>query len=286
MMSEAASNAGIPAPFQNMALNYVERMGSQTIGKYIPGFLYFWMQLKHHFNVDNVYVRKKLKLLLFPRQKDWTRKVMGGPRPQTIGGGPPQLHDDSTAGKQPLPPSQDVNAPDLYIPLMSFVTFVLMVGLLKGTAGKFTPEALSDVMTSSLICEFLEITIVRLGFSALQSPISTMDVICYSFYKYVGLCLVTLTFLLVGHKTYYVVLLYSSCALALFYFQSLKKAMFVSDSSQPLKQQRKYFLFTVGAIQPFLMYWLSNYSGREVAEVEVASMLSAEDYPPESDMQF
>jgi len=259
MVSQAASNAGIPAPFQSMAFDYVERIGSKTWGKYIPGFLYFWSQLKHHFNVDNVYVRKKLRLLLFPRQQDWTRKVRGGPRSQSFGGGPPTLQDESAEAMQPLPPSQDVNAPDLYIGLMSFVTFVIMVGLLKGTAGKFTPEVLHDVMMSSLICEFLEIMIVRLGFSAMQSPISTMEVICYSFYKYVGLCLVTLTFLLLGTMPYYFVLLWTSLALALFYFQSLKKAMFVSESSQPLKKQRQYFLLCVGIIQPILMYWLSNY---------------------------
>ena len=34
-------------------------------------------------------------------------------------------------------PSNDINAPDLYIPLMSFVTFVLVVGLLKGTKMRY-----------------------------------------------------------------------------------------------------------------------------------------------------
>lgn len=31
------------------------------------------------------------------------------------------------------PPTGDMNAPDLYIPLMAFVTYVLVTGLLKGT---------------------------------------------------------------------------------------------------------------------------------------------------------
>jgi hypothetical protein len=34
-------------------------------------------------------------------------------------------------------PVHDINAPDLYIPVMSFITFVLMTGLLKGTKSKF-----------------------------------------------------------------------------------------------------------------------------------------------------
>lgn len=35
------------------------------------------------------------------------------------------------------PPVHDINAPDLYLPLMSFVTFVLFTGLLKGTRMKY-----------------------------------------------------------------------------------------------------------------------------------------------------
>lgn len=41
----------------------------------------------------------------------------------------------------------DANAPDLYVPLMSFITFVLVTGYAKGSAaalnagaGKFSPE--------------------------------------------------------------------------------------------------------------------------------------------------
>lgn len=33
-------------------------------------------------------------------------------------------------------PSNDVNAPDLYIPLMSFVTYILVAGFVKGSLGE------------------------------------------------------------------------------------------------------------------------------------------------------
>ena len=57
--------------------------------------------LKHHFNVSNSYVIRKLRLVVFPwRHKPWTRKI----RRSETGIGEYQ------------PPRDDLNAPDLYIP--------------------------------------------------------------------------------------------------------------------------------------------------------------------------
>mmetsp|Transcript_27577 Transcript_27577/g.108096 ORF Transcript_27577/g.108096 Transcript_27577/m.108096 type:complete len:86 (+) Transcript_27577:1083-1340(+) len=39
-------------------------------------------------------------------------------------------------------PRDDVNAPDLYIPVMALVTYVLLVGFISGTKGVFTPEVI------------------------------------------------------------------------------------------------------------------------------------------------
>lgn len=39
-------------------------------------------------------------------------------------------------------PSQDLNAPDLYIPLMAFITYILVMGFIMGITDTFTPEVL------------------------------------------------------------------------------------------------------------------------------------------------
>ena len=41
-----------------------------------------------------------------------------------------------TNGNEPTPAREDVNAPDLYIPLMAFITYVLMSGFVLGTQGR------------------------------------------------------------------------------------------------------------------------------------------------------
>ena len=67
--------------------------------------------LKHYFNVSNSYVINKLFLVLFPwRHKPWSRKHAGGPNGQ-----------DGWY----LPPRDDINSPDMYIPGLS--TFYAMV---------------------------------------------------------------------------------------------------------------------------------------------------------------
>src|ERR1700761_7902686 len=57
--------------------------------------------LKHHFNVSNSYVIRKIRLVVFPwRHKPWTRK----------------MRRSETGIGEFQPPREDLNAPDLYIP--------------------------------------------------------------------------------------------------------------------------------------------------------------------------
>ena len=79
--------------------------------------------------VDNRYVVAKLKTVLFPviKKKRWKREELEGLQ--------------GAHAKRFAPPSADENAPDLYIPVMSLVTYVVVCSYVKGTNGKFSPEA-------------------------------------------------------------------------------------------------------------------------------------------------
>ena len=73
--------------------------------------------LKHHFNVSNSYVVYKLRLILFPwRHKPWTRRIRRSDR----GYGQDQSGSSGAQGVQGagewMPPRDDINSPDLYIP--------------------------------------------------------------------------------------------------------------------------------------------------------------------------
>ena len=66
---------------------------------------------QYYFFVDNAYVMRKLQILIFP----W--KVSAGWKRSATSGG---------NGQSFLPPVHDSNAPDLYIPVMSLITFAVV----------------------------------------------------------------------------------------------------------------------------------------------------------------
>lgn len=75
-------------------------------------------QLKCYFDVTNDYVLQKLRVVLFP----FTVKGEDGWRRREL---------DIAQGVD-TEQERDLQAPDLYIPLMAFVTFILLVGAKYG----------------------------------------------------------------------------------------------------------------------------------------------------------
>ncbi|CAH1792899.1 unnamed protein product [Owenia fusiformis] len=105
-------------PMANMAVQYGQNFAGQ--GKeYVQQNLEKYMsksRLKYYFAVDTSYVGKKIALLLFPfTHSDWSIKY---------------------SQDEPVAPRYEINAPDLYIPVMAFVTYILLAGFILGTQDK------------------------------------------------------------------------------------------------------------------------------------------------------
>lgn len=113
-----------------------------------------------------------------------------------------------------------MNAPDLYIPLMSLITYALLVGLRKGMESGFTPEVLIQTVSRCLMLQIFEVIVIKSGLRLMQVPLSFLDVFSYTGYKYVGLCLDTLARCL-GRTAGFVIALYTSFALALFILKAM-----------------------------------------------------------------
>ncbi|KMS64986.1 hypothetical protein BVRB_040610, partial [Beta vulgaris subsp. vulgaris] len=137
-----------------------------------------WLSMnrfRYYFHVNNSYVVKKLQIILLPYlQKRWSR----------------ERNSHEGEGNAFLPPSADVNAPDLYIPLMAFVTYILMMGFVLGMSKAFTPEILGATATWALAILILEVFLLRVGFAVVGSNASVvapplLDLIAYSSYKFV-----------------------------------------------------------------------------------------------------
>lgn len=179
--------------------------------------------LRKYFNVSHSFVLRKILLLLFP-----FRGLSG------CGSGAVQPHTsmwaaDQSPGSQQqcqAPPVRmeltnaeglkvDVEDPDLYVPLMAYVSYVLLYGTTKGTVGEFHPEMLSSTATFAAVLLFLEVGLAKLGFYlASATNISALDLGGIVGYKYVNLALMVAAKMLLGSGyAYHVVFFYSAaCA--------------------------------------------------------------------------
>jgi len=136
-------------------------------------FLAGWHHmLRYYFNVNNRYVLNKLKIIMCPFIHDsWARKIV----------------QDVNGFNSFLAPSQDVNAPDLYIPAMAFITYILVVALFMGSTFRFTPEVLGLTASTGLFALGFELLLIRLGLFIFGFPaIPLLDLLAYTGYKYVG----------------------------------------------------------------------------------------------------
>ncbi|KAK3640778.1 Protein transport protein yif1 [Elasticomyces elasticus] len=228
--------------------------------------------LKHYFNVSNRYVLAKLTIVLFPwRHRPWSR--------QQTGHAPPGSTTTSTSF---LPPREDVNSPDMYIPLMAFVTYVLLTTLIAGLNGKFEPQLLGMTFSNASVVIVLELLVLWLGryFLNISSESQIYDLVAYSGYKFVGV-IVTIAISAVvnrgsgtGGVVGWTVFAYTFMANAFFLLRSLKYVLLPPDNSpsnpsmqtiaRGQRSRRTQFLFVYSYVVQFaFMWWLTalNFTG-------------------------
>jgi hypothetical protein len=240
-------NPAFASPFAQAGLSYA----SNAVSSYIPGMKGLMESLRYYFDVNNSYVRNKLVLLAAPcRPHDGARLPAGG---DGGGYGAPGGEKGHT---QFCPPSQDINAPDLYIPAMAWFTFVLLSGLMKGTVGTFTPEVLSSIASSCLVMHALEVGLLKGGMYALnlQGP-SVWDAVAYVGYKYVALVVNLTVGLLGGWVLYYPALLYTGAVTALFTISTLRSAVSSPHGGGAMKN---YLVMGIAGLQFVLIWWLGG----------------------------
>ncbi|CAH7672921.1 YIF1-domain-containing protein [Phakopsora pachyrhizi] len=235
------------------------RAGSDYVEKNLIRYLPL-SHLKHSFNVSNLYVFNKIKLVLFPwRHKPWSRLV----RRSEVSG---QIEGYK-------PPREDINCPDTYIPVMALMTYILLSGAVAGSKGRFDPELLSIAASQALGIIFLEFCCIKLGCYLLNvsGDGAVIDLLSYSGYKFVGI-IVNVLASSVGLKSSicWVVFIYVFCSNAFFLLRSLRYVIlpdpagqsFGSNSTSTVsssqKSRRIQFLFAISVSQFGSMWLLSR----------------------------
>ncbi|KAI9464769.1 YIF1-domain-containing protein [Russula earlei] len=221
--------------------SYVQR----NLGGLIP-----ITHLKHHFNVSNSYVIRKLRLVVFPwRHRPWTRK----------------MRRSETGIGEFQPPRDDLNAPDLYIPLMAFVTYILLAALQSGLQSRFHPEIFGVVATKAIVVLILDFLFVKGGcyLLGIQGTNPIVDLLAYGGYKFVGVILTLLVGLVGLSRTLYTIaFIYTFLANAFFLLRSLRSVVLpdvgatpgtVGTVSHAQRSRRITFLFLVAVVQILFM---------------------------------
>ena len=205
--------------------------------------------LRYYFAVNNQYVMSKLRVLALPyTRKEWERK--------------------QGSNGHLLPPMNDVNAPDLYLPLMGFVTYILAYGYALGAQGKFTPDVLGLSGTSGFGILLFEVLGIKLCFYLIQgSRVTFLEMASCAGYKFVGIVPILIIKQLFGTMIGYATLAMVSASIGYFMICTLRQAVMQSQgsftpglvtdgigSSHTVRSQQKNVLWVVAGLQ-FVWSW-------------------------------
>ncbi|THH15196.1 hypothetical protein EW146_g5244 [Bondarzewia mesenterica] len=163
------------------------------------------------------------------------------------------------------PPRDDINSPDLYIPVMAFLTYILLAALQSGLRSHFDPEILGLTATTALFIVFADFLILRGGcyILGIQSSSPVVDLMAYCGYKFVGVIVTLIAGLLnPGRTIWTLVFLYTFFANAFFLLRSLRSVVLpdvtgapaaVGTVSHAQRSRRITFLFVVAVTQVLYM---------------------------------
>ncbi|KAG0668956.1 hypothetical protein C6P45_004237 [Maudiozyma exigua] len=211
--------------------------------------------LSHYFQVSTIYVLNKIKQILFPfvNTNNWQRII--------------DSNSSSANGNgiNYLPPMEDVNSPDLYIPIMGLVTYILIWNTQQGLQGSFNPENLYYKLSSILAFVGLDLFILKLGLYLLvntNSPTTSItELVCYVGYKFIPLTL-ALFFPLQPLWISMLGKIYLFIAFGVFLLRSVKFNLF-NNSNDEMGSVNKstvkkcnYFLFVYGFVWQSILMWL------------------------------
>jgi len=267
---------------QNPVASLGFQMGRDFVEKRIGG-VYSWLRLhnlKYYFAVNNSYVLKKMKILLCPFvHKKWARKhgLHSHDTPESASASHPSL-------PQPTPdypfrvPMHDVNAPDLYLPMMALITYTLLIAFLHGTNGKFTPEVFNKTAWLAFITIIMEVVLFKVGMWLMgiggnnASGLHLVDMMAYAGYKYVNVIISVLLGSMFGSLISWVAFLYLAACNGFFMIRTLARALSptvvtdpasmpsdnASNAPQVSQSTRTYFLLIIGGFEMLLMFFLAR----------------------------
>lgn len=179
-----------------------------------------YQKLRRYFDVSSSYVVEKLFLIIFPFKSN------------------------------NLPADSSVYRPDLYIPLMSFVTLIILKGFLLGLKNNFHPEV--------LCYSFSRILIIHIGMNLLYKGVAYLldaklhfrEVLCYTGYRFFVLVLIRIL------KQIYIGKLLS-VYFYVSYFFFLSRSLKTTIVQEYTSKKQIYMLFGISGMEMLMLFLMS-----------------------------
>ncbi|KAH9516375.1 Protein yif1b [Dermatophagoides farinae] len=199
-----------------------------------------WMgNIKQYFAVDTNYAMKKLLLIFAPfLHKDWSIRY----------------------NSEIVAPRDEPNLPDLYIPSMAFITYILVSGYILGLRNQFAPEQLGIYASSALAWLLLEVFLIMIAkyVMNLSSALGFFHMVAF---RIDTLLLAAIMF---GRNGYLILFMYCTVSLGYFLIRALSTNLQQSQQSSYQHQYGDnprtayYLVIFIALLQPFIMYFLTS----------------------------
>ncbi|WCJ30119.1 Integral membrane HRF1 family protein [Euphorbia peplus] len=207
-------------------------------------------KIQYYFQVNDEYVKKKLRIILFPflYKGHWMRI-----RSERI--------EDEVWYYYFKAPMNDINAPDLYIPFMAFPTYLLLSAFFLGINCKFSPEALSVQLTNGLLCWLFQVLLLEATLHTLgDGDVPLLDLVAYSGYTFVASS-VSVVAKICCIYCFHLVTLWESFCMGMLFVKIIKRILIAEMSYfENHSTRRHYLLLLVASLQIPLLFWLGNIS--------------------------
>ncbi|CAD8067673.1 unnamed protein product [Paramecium sonneborni] len=204
----------------------------------------FSSQYRYYFDVDNMYVVKKSIMTIAPYlyRGNWAL----------------------SSEFQAISPTENVHAPDLYLPLMSLITFVLLRCLNLGITDKqeFNPGYIVDSFWKCLVISFLEVIIIKIVFCFLDGiRVNTVDLISHLNYRYCSLCALMVFNILINNNFFSsICTVYVLICQAIFVYKTLQRySPSHNQSALELSSFGSNITLLLSLLQPFCSWILLSF---------------------------
>lgn len=148
--------------------------------------------LKQYFNVTHSYVRWKLLFVMFP----FLPSANAGTVTRSVSRSVPSTDEEDSTGLRLYPGRR----PDLYVPLMGYISYILVYGLSRGK--NFHPDDLYNIASLAGVLALLEVLLVKGGSYILAVPtLNLTDIVAVCGYKFSNLCFSVLVLIFLGESS-------------------------------------------------------------------------------------